>query len=472
MSRADALADSEVIAVRHLRTLLLDVGYPQLYQQLITMELFTADRAGALRTVGDLDEPERSLLTLLALGAPVPSGDVAGPSVGPLLDVVSSLRDVGLVIEDHDGFRTDGWVVVPALRGLLMTGTPPTYEAAEQVGASAYVGFDSLRLAAALPPTRGRRVLDLGAGCGIQGLLAAVGASEAVLTDIDVRSLRLSALNAVLNEVDHPVTLVSGDLYAPVTGEQFDLVVTLPPYVPTVPGSATSDTVAGGPDGLGMIRRVVGGAHDALSPGGELVAVCQLLCDDDGPLLTAELGSLAHGLDSRLVVTDWHPLQPYIVELATRLATHRKGGSEGDSARLISRYSDSLRSFGATGVCTAVLRLRRPVVAGGRTVTKVLGRAPAVRDSDVAVPVGTMTFDLPAGLLAASVAGVATALVDEPTAALLRVADGERNIREVATVAWGPLPDAARADLVDQAIHRLSQAQGQGLVDVRAKGDA
>ncbi len=316
-------------------------------------------------------------------------------------------------------------------------------------------------------------MLDLGAGCGIQGLLAASGASEAVLTDIDDRSLRLSALNVVLNAVDHPVRLLAGDLYEPVAGEQFDLVVTLPPYVPTVPGSGTSETVAGGPDGLGLIRRVVGGAHEVLAPDGELVAVCQLLCGDAGPLLVGELETLAAGLDTRLVVSEWHPLQPYVLELATRLTTHRASGDHEDHVALIARYTHSLRALGATGVCTAVLRLRRPRRGGGRHRTRLVGRAPGVRSSDVPVPAAGLAFDPPEGLLAASVApGVGGGLVDEPTAALLRAADGERNVREVASRAWGSFPEAVAADLTDQAVHRLMHAATQGLVDLRPERDA
>src|SRR5262249_40882859 len=149
-----------------------------------------------------------------------------------------------------DRICTTDWVIASALRGYLITGTPPIYRASRAIGAHAYVGYDSLTLANALPSTRNKRVLDLGAGCGVQGLLACAGAAEVVLSDIDEFSLRAAALNAVLNETAHPVRFVSGDLFDPVSGEQFDLIVVLPPYLPTVQGSSVADTVGGGPDGL------------------------------------------------------------------------------------------------------------------------------------------------------------------------------------------------------------------------------
>ena len=74
-----------------------------------------------------------------------------------------------------------------------------------------------------------RAALDLGTGCGIQALLAAKHAERVVATDVNPRALRFAAFNAALNGVD--VELREGDLFAPVAGERFDLIVSNPPYV-------------------------------------------------------------------------------------------------------------------------------------------------------------------------------------------------------------------------------------------------
>jgi hypothetical protein len=466
---ADALSPIELAAAGALRALLADVGYAALYHQFVSPTLFAPGRAAATRSLGALERPERPLLELLALGGPVDEAELrdATPGDGPsatLAPALAALLDAGLLVARGRALRTEGWVVVPALGGLLMTGVPPTYEAAEAVGAAAYVGFDSLRLAAVLPRTAGRRVLDLGAGCGVQGLLAAGGATEAVLSDVDARSLRVAAFNAELNEVAHRVTLRCGDLYQAVVGERFDLIVILPPYVPTVQGSGTSGTVAGGPDGLGMIRRVVSGAAEALYPGGELVALCQLLCDDRGPLLAGELGELAPGLDVRLAVDDWHPLQPYLVELATSLAGHRAGAPPTERAALIERYGRSLRPLGVTGVCTAVLRLRRPLAGRAARPARVVGRAPAVRATDRPVPVEGLSFEPPSGVSLARVGEAPAGLLEDPTVALVRAATGGGDVRAVAAAGWGHMAGASEEDLVDQAVHRLMGLEAQGLI--------
>ena len=74
------------------------------------------------------------------------------------------------------------------------------------------------------------RALDLGTGNGIQALLVAANADRVVATDINERALAFAAFNAALNGVEN-VEFRAGSFFEPVAGEQFDLIVTNPPYV-------------------------------------------------------------------------------------------------------------------------------------------------------------------------------------------------------------------------------------------------
>ena len=112
------------------------------------------------------------------------------------------------------------------------------------------------------------RALDLGTGCGVQSLHLARHAREVVATDLNPRALVLARLTADLDGVD--VDLRQGDLYAPVAGERFDLVVTNPPYVLSPPtgerltyreGTRTSD---------GLVEAVVRQGVEHLAEGGVL----------------------------------------------------------------------------------------------------------------------------------------------------------------------------------------------------------
>ena len=448
------LSAAEHGAMRELRSLLCGAGYSQLYHHAAGGVLFAAERGRAFGAVRRLPSSERAVLELLALGEEVPAGEASAQ----LRRAVGALRGAGLVRDGGDRVATTGWVVVPTLRGYLITGTPPHYATGEPVGARAYIGNDSLLLAAALPDARGTRVLDLGAGCGVQGLLAARGAAEAVLTDVDAFACKVSLLNTALNETPHPVRVLAGDLYEPVQGERFDLITMLPPYVPTVDGSATSGVAAGGPDGLGLIRRLVREAPAHLAPGGELVALCQLLCSDEGPLLAAEIGALCPSLDVRLSVTDWHPLQPYALDLARRLSRH---AAPADMSTLLARYLRSLRSLGVTGACTAHLRLRRGDGAGS---VRVIGQAPAVRARSVPAPLPGLSLTGDVHAATATSTDGTQSFLSGPTAALLAAVDGRRTIADIALAAWGTPEGAHPDDLCDQAIERFLELERAELV--------
>src|SRR5947209_17071524 len=77
----------------------------------------------------------------------------------------------------------------------------------------------------------GRRVLDVCAGSGVLAIAAALaGASRATAVDISRRAVAAARLNARLNGVR--VDAVRGDLFAPLRGRRFDLIVSNPPYLP------------------------------------------------------------------------------------------------------------------------------------------------------------------------------------------------------------------------------------------------
>jgi SAM-dependent methyltransferase len=438
----------EVAAMEALGRRLDASGYAVLHSIAAGGQALVADARAAVAVTGA--EAEWSLYRLLGLGLRIGAAELEPPDRA----LVEALGTAGLVVVDDGLVATTGWIVVPALGGYLVTGLPPTHGGA--AGASAYLGNDSLRLAALLPSTHQRRVLDLGAGCGIQGLLACRGAAQAVLTDVDDFALRASALNAVLNAVSHPVRIVGGSLYEPVAGERFDLVATLCPYVPDAPGSGVTSVAAGGADGLALLGPVLAGAIDVLAEGGELVALAQLLCDDDGPLLADRLIEWCPRLAVELWCSDRHPLRPWVVEVAGRLASH---GAPLSAGELVTAYSESLRGLGATGVCTTVIRAR----AGATGGVRVLGPAGAVLPRSVLRHAGRLVAGPAAGQAVALEGGAATN-VDEVALALLRALDGERDVAEAAAAGWGRPPDADWRDVEELAAWRGAELVRAGLV--------
>ncbi len=77
----------------------------------------------------------------------------------------------------------------------------------------------------------GMKVLDLGCGCGLVGILAAriCGEENVILSDIDPLAVEVAAKNAARNGVGGVRVVVSDGLTG-VNGSGFDLILSNPPY--------------------------------------------------------------------------------------------------------------------------------------------------------------------------------------------------------------------------------------------------
>lgn len=72
--------------------------------------------------------------------------------------------------------------------------------------------------------------LDIGTGCGLHALLASRHSDRVIATDISEAALRYAEFNAILNDIDN-VECRAGNLFEPVAGESFDLIISNPPFV-------------------------------------------------------------------------------------------------------------------------------------------------------------------------------------------------------------------------------------------------
>lgn len=141
---------------------------------------------------------------------------------------------------------------------------------------------DSALLVSALRGTGlrpGARVLDLCTGTGVLALAAAEAGGHVTAVDISPLAVENVRLNAQRAQVT--VDVREGDLFDPVAGERFDLVVSNPPYLPTPEGpaadAAASDPLAhawdAGIDGRSVLDRICGAVAGHLEPGGTVLLV-------------------------------------------------------------------------------------------------------------------------------------------------------------------------------------------------------
>lgn len=92
------------------------------------------------------------------------------------------------------------------------------------------IAASSRTLAQAIIPCHSHVTLDLGTGCGILALLAAAHSEQVVAVDSNPRALRMARFNALLNGTTD-IEFLEGNLFEPVRGRQFDLIVCNPPFV-------------------------------------------------------------------------------------------------------------------------------------------------------------------------------------------------------------------------------------------------
>ncbi len=125
------------------------------------------------------------------------------------------------------------------------------------------------------------RVLDLCTGSGAIAVALAkeLPAARIVATDVSPAAVAIAKRNAERNGFADRVEVREGNLWEPVAGETFDLIVSNPPYI----ASAVISTLAaevkrepvlaldGGADGLVFYDRICAAARIHLEPGGVLV---------------------------------------------------------------------------------------------------------------------------------------------------------------------------------------------------------
>ncbi|MGF6467091.1 50S ribosomal protein L3 N(5)-glutamine methyltransferase [Paraburkholderia youngii] len=158
-------------------------------------------------------------------------------------------------------FYVDERVIVPRsfIGELLQDGLQPYVEDPEQVGA----------------------VLELCTGSGCLAILAAHAFPNADVDAVDLSApaLEVATRNVLDYHLDDRIALFEGDLCAPLAERRYDVIISNPPYVnaksmqelPAEYKHEPEMALAGGADGMDIVRRIIADARNWLTEDGVLV---------------------------------------------------------------------------------------------------------------------------------------------------------------------------------------------------------
>ncbi|MBE4718846.1 methyltransferase [Pseudarthrobacter sp. AB1] len=212
----------------------------------------------------------------LGLLEPVPGSDLPGAvqSAPDLLQAKADLRPYGWDSNEDGSGGAELWVA-------------SDLAAHQQDGVLRHdhvlgIGQASTTLVQTTVRRHVAKALDLGTGCGIQSFHLLHHAEHVTATDISERALAFTRFNLLLNaealhvdpqHLEDRVSLRLGSLLQPVAGEEFELVVSNPPFVitPRTVGEHASGQFTyrdGGLPGDDIVASLVAALPGALAPGG------------------------------------------------------------------------------------------------------------------------------------------------------------------------------------------------------------
>ena len=122
--------------------------------------------------------------------------------------------------------------------------------------------------------------IGTGSGCVAISLLHELGDAHAIATDISPLALQIAKRNADRHGVTDRLIVIESDCFAKVdTDRPFSLIASNPPYIrddemetlQREVGYEPRTALAGGPDGLDIVRRLLREASPFLQPGGHFI---------------------------------------------------------------------------------------------------------------------------------------------------------------------------------------------------------
>ena len=207
--------------------------------------------------------PLETLVRLFFIGVPV-AGDMAERALGPV--PLERCAAAGLITLDND--EVIGNLHLQPYRDLIFA--HDSLQILKDGGREDWVmgiGNSTMMLVNLAIRQKVGNMLDLCSGCGCHALLAAEHSDRIVAVDRNPRATGYCSFNTQLNLIEN-VDSLTGNLFEPVVGQRFGLIVSNPPFV--ISPSSKFIYRDGGLRGDEFCRRLLREAPEYLEEGGYL----------------------------------------------------------------------------------------------------------------------------------------------------------------------------------------------------------
>lgn len=295
------------------------------------------------------------------------------------------------------------------------------------------VGGATRSLISQAPPGETGRCLDLGTGCGIVAMHLALR-GDVVATDISERALMLARANARLGGLEQRIEFRLGDLFEPVSGEHFDLVLSNPPFVITPRGDGDAPVYEyrdGGMAGDGLAERVVAEGPAHLAPGGTLLCLANWESPWGSNGLERVRGWIEAAADAVGPLDAWVIERDRVDPAQYAETWARDGGARPGTAEfegLMDGWLDDFAARRITAIGLGAIRIRRRPLASSPTGAGTVVEGAVVEGAVVerAVAEGTVVeIDQAAGAYAGDRLGGGLAAAFDAGVRAARMSDAE-----------------------------------------------
>jgi hypothetical protein len=198
-----------------------------------------------------------------------------------------------------------------------------------------------------------RLTLDLGTGSGFQALIAANHSEKVLGTDRNPRAIAFARFNALLNGITN-VEFVAGDLFEPVNGQRFDLIVCNPPFV--ISPENRLQYRDSGYRGDEICERIVRAGPEYLAEGGYMQVLCNWVRDPSVGWQERLLGWIdGSGCDAQIIHNDTNALDVY----ANQWLRQSEISAEDHFAEAFHRWIAYYEQLGIEAIDGGLITLRK-----------------------------------------------------------------------------------------------------------------